>query len=153
MARQHRFWERFRSIAGGALVALPLHILFANLDRVATQLRHPLGTTAGEALGILPSVLLATSHAVQDYALDHQAFLQGLLRALVSLWPLLLVLVGATLLQDAFTDKVKAIADSNQNFQNKQYGMSISPPLVRRIDRAQVHPVGIVRKTRLPTHN
>jgi len=116
MARQRRFSERFRSIAGGALVALPLHILFANLDRAAAQLRHPLGTTAGEALGILPSVLLATSHAVQAYALDHQAFLQGLLRTLVSLWPLLLVLVGATLLQDAFTDKVKAIADGNQIF-------------------------------------
>lgn len=107
MARERGRSERVRSIAGGALIGLGLHILFANLDSVAAYLRHLSGPTAGEALGVLPSVALATSQVVQAYALDHQGFLLGVLRMSVSFWPLLLVIVGTMCLRDAVRDKVK----------------------------------------------
>src|SRR6266571_2922840 len=79
MASQYRPSEGLKSIVGGALVGLGLHILFGNLDRVAEQLQHMLGTPAWETLGVLPSAVLAASQAVQAYGLDHQGFLQSLL--------------------------------------------------------------------------
>jgi hypothetical protein len=88
------------------MVGVGLHILFSNLDRAATQLSRLLDTSAGKALGILPSVVLAVSHAMQAYALDHQGFLQNLLRILISFWPLLFVVVGTVLLRDFFVDNV-----------------------------------------------
>jgi hypothetical protein len=118
VARQHRFSERFRPIAGGALVGLGLHILLGNLDRVATQMRHFSGASAEEALGVLPSLVLATARAVQSYTLDHQVFLLALLRTLVSCWPLLLVIVGTTLLQDAPADGVEGLPAPTKYFQN-----------------------------------
>jgi hypothetical protein len=91
------------------------------------QVRHLLGTTAGDALGALPTAAMAASQAVQAYALDHPAFLLGLGRLLISFWPLLLVMLGTILLQDALTDKVKAspapASYFQQNiFQNKDTG-------------------------------
>jgi hypothetical protein len=121
MTSQHRFSESFRSIAGGALVGLALHILSGNLGRAAAQFRHLLGATAGETPG-MPSVVLAASQAAQAYASDHQVFLVGLLRVLVSFWPLLLVIVGTVLLQDALADKVKALPATAKYFQNRDTG-------------------------------
>ncbi len=118
MARPYGPSERLRSIAGGALIGLGLHILFGNLDRGAVQVRQLFGTTAGDALGAMPTAVLATSQAVQAYALDHQAFLLGLGRLLISFWPLLLVMVGTILLQDALTDKIKASPAPANYFQN-----------------------------------
>jgi ascorbate-specific PTS system EIIC-type component UlaA len=94
MASRHRPSEGLKSIVGGALVGLGLHILFGNLDRVAEQMKHMLGTAAWETLGVLPSAVLAASQAVQAYGLDHQGFLQSLLWMLISFWPLLLVIAG-----------------------------------------------------------
>ena len=128
MAGRHRLSESFRSIAGGALVGLGLHVLFGNLDRAAAHLRHLLGTTAGEAPGALSSVVLAASQAGQAYAVDHQAFLLGLLRVLVSFWPLLLVVVGATLLRNALSDKVKALPTPTKYFQNEDTGCRFRCP-------------------------
>jgi hypothetical protein len=62
--------------------------------------------------------VLATSHAVQAYAFNHQVFLLALLRTLVSCWPLLLVIVGTTLLQDAPADEVEALPAPTKYFQN-----------------------------------
>jgi hypothetical protein len=118
MARPYGSSGKLRSIAGGVLIGLGLHILFGNLDRTAVQVRHLLGTTAGDAFGTLPTAVLAASQAVQAYALDHQAFLLGLGRLLISFWPLLLVMVGTVLLQDALTDKVKASPAPANYFQN-----------------------------------
>lgn len=128
MARHHKFSERWRSLTGGALVGLGLHILFGNLDRDAAQLRHFLGATGEEAFGVLPSVVLATSHAVNAYTLDHHGFLLGLLRMLVSFWPLLLVIVGTIFLREAATDKVKALPAPTQYFQNKDSGCRFCCP-------------------------
>jgi hypothetical protein len=121
MTKQHNTSESLKSIAGGVLVGLGLHILSGNLAGDATQLRHLLDIPAGEALGVLPSVTLATSQAVQAYGLDHQRFLDGLLQALASFWPLLLVLVGAILLRDALTDRVNELPAPDKRFQNKYF--------------------------------
>ena len=121
MTRQHKTSERIRAIAGGALVGLGVHILSGNLDTAADQLRDLLGNTAGDALGVLPSVVLASSQVAQAYALDHHGFLQCFLRMLVSFWPLLLVVVGTVLLWDVFADKGKASPTPNQYFQKNTF--------------------------------
>ncbi len=122
MASQHRPSEGLKSIVGGALVGLGLHILFGNLDRVAEQLQHMLGTPAWETLGVLPSAVLAASQAVQAYGLDHQGFLQTLLWMLISFWPLLLVIAGTALLRNFFAEKAKALPAPDKFLQNKNMG-------------------------------
>jgi hypothetical protein len=110
MAMQQTFFGRAKSIAGAALVGLGILIFHENLDRAASQLSHLLGTIPGEALGVLPTVILAASRVLQAYAADHQRFLQGFLRhMLVSCWPLLLVIVGTVLSRDAFADNDNAL--------------------------------------------
>jgi ascorbate-specific PTS system EIIC-type component UlaA len=122
MASQHKLSEGLKSVVGGALVGLGLHILFGNLDRVAEQLQHMLGTPAWETLGVLPSAVLAASQAVQAYGLDHQGFLQTLLWMLISFWPLLLVILGTVLLRDFFTERAKALPAPERFLQNKNMG-------------------------------
>ena len=121
MTRQQKTSESITAIAGGALVGLGLHILSGNLDTAAVRLRHLLGNSAGDALGVLPSVVLASSQAAQAYGLDHHGFLQSFLRMLISLWPLLLVVVGTALLWDVFADKDKASPTPNQYFQKNAF--------------------------------
>jgi hypothetical protein len=121
MIRQDKTSESITVIAGGALVGLGLHILSGNLNTAADQLRHLLGNTVGDALGVLPSVVLASSQAAQAYALDHHGFLQCFLRMLISFWPLLLVVVGTVLLRDVFADKVKALPAPNQYFKKNTF--------------------------------
>jgi len=104
------FFGRAKSLAGAALVGLGIFILQGNLDRAATQWRHLLSTTHGEALGVLPTVILAAPRILQAYAADHQRFVRGFLRDIfVSCWPLLLVAVGTVLLRDTFMGDVNAL--------------------------------------------
>ena len=107
---QQTFFGRAKSVAGAALVGIGIFILQGNLDRAATQWRHLLSTTHGEALGVLPTVILAAPRILQAYGADHQWFVQGFLRDLfVSCWPLLLVTVGTLLLRDTFVGDVNAL--------------------------------------------
>ena len=128
MTRQHKPSEILKSITGGPLVGLGLHILLGNVDRAATQLSHSLGTTTGDGLGLLPSAVLAASQAAHAYAFDHLWLSQGLLRMLVSFWPLLLVIIGTMLLRDVFTDKVEALPTPTKYFQNKDAGCRFRCP-------------------------
>ena len=48
------------------------------------------------------AISLAGLHAVQAYTFDHAGFLSSLLQILVSFWPLVLIFVGAVLLQRTF---------------------------------------------------
>jgi hypothetical protein len=121
MTRRHNTSESVKSIAGGVLVGLGLHILSGNLAGDATQLRHFLGIPTEEALGVLPSVALAASQAAQAYALDQQKFLDGLLQMVPSFWPLLLVIVGTILLRDALTDRVREVPASDKYPRNKYF--------------------------------
>lgn len=107
---QQTFFGRAKSLAGAALVGVGIFIFHGNLDRAATEWTHLLSTTPGEALGVLPKVILAAPRVLQAYGADHQRFLQGFLRHIfVSCWPLLLVIAGAALSQDTFTEDVNAL--------------------------------------------
>ncbi|MBZ5652251.1 MAG: hypothetical protein LAO18_17415 [Acidobacteriia bacterium] len=128
MARQHRISESLKSIAGGTLVGVGLHMWFGNLHGVASQLTHALGTPAGDTLGLLPSVILATAQAGRVYTSDHQGFFLELLRMLLSFWPLLLVSVGAGFLRDAFTDEVDTLKAPEKYFQNNDTGCRFCCP-------------------------
>jgi hypothetical protein len=87
-----------RSIGGSAILAPALFILLGNLGADAAHLSHLLGVTAGQGLGTLSSIVLAAT-------LHQQCLLRCLLQVLISFWPLLLVVLGATLLRDAFADR------------------------------------------------
>jgi hypothetical protein len=109
MGRQHRRSRNIKSIAGVALAGLGLFVLLGNADVFAAQLSCPLERTAGEVLGVLPSVALtAASRALQACVLDHQGLFEGFFQMLVSFWLLLLVILGAVSVRAAFRDKVKA---------------------------------------------
>jgi hypothetical protein len=111
MARQHSLIQNLKSIAGVGLIGLGVFILFGNLTDAAAQLSYLLGITAeGEkTLGVLNTVGLAASHALQAYLFAHKEFLRGLYRILISFWPLLLVIAGTALLPDGFTDEVQEL--------------------------------------------
>jgi hypothetical protein len=101
MAARQTSSQNLKSIMGAILLALGFLVLFANLDAVAGQISSAAGTPVGPTQGLLPALLLATLHALQDYVFDHAGFLSGLLQILVSFWPLILIIIGAVLLRDA----------------------------------------------------
>jgi hypothetical protein len=124
----HRASESLQSIAGGGLVGLGLHIWFGNLQGVASQLTHLLGASSGETLGLASSVIVAAAQAGRVYASDHQGFFLDVLRMLVSFWPLLLVIVGAGLLKDVFTDEVDTLTAPEKYFQDHATGCRFCCP-------------------------
>jgi hypothetical protein len=107
---QPTFFEHAKSIAGPALIGLGILVLHEKLDGAATHLNHLLGTIPGNAVGVLPTFILAASRVLRAHASDHQRFLRGFLQhVLVSSWPLLLVIIGTILSQDAIPDKAEAL--------------------------------------------
>ena len=120
MTKRWNISESLQSIAGGTFLSLGLHILSGNLREDAIQLRRLFDIPATDALGLLPSIALATSQAKAN-ALSHAMFLHALVHVLASLWPLLPVLLGAVLLRSALTDKVKALPVSEEYFRNKYF--------------------------------
>jgi hypothetical protein len=128
MTRQHNTSGKVKAIAGGILIGLGLHLLSGNLAGDAMHLQHLIGTSADETLGVLPSVVLAASHAAQAYGVDHQGLTDCILQILVSLWPLLLVLAGTILLRDVFTDKVKPLAEPDKYFHKQHIGCRFQCP-------------------------
>lgn len=109
MARQLIPFRSPKSIAGAVLVGFGMFILYENLAGTVTWLSDFLSPNSSEALGILPAVILAVTHALQVHAANQQRFLQGFLQhMLIICWPLLLVMLGAVLSRDTFTDDLKA---------------------------------------------
>ena len=108
MTRQSAFSRGSKSIAGAALVGLGLFVLCGNLDVAAAQLRCPLGTTAMQALWLLPSVFLA--------AASQTMLLQGLVQMLVSFWLLLFVVAAAVLLRAVFKSKVGVFPEPSKYY-------------------------------------
>jgi hypothetical protein len=100
MAKRQTPSKSFHAVAGALLLSLGLLMLFANLDEVATHISNSLSPTPG-ALGAVVEIGLAGMRAVETYLFDQAAFHAGLRWILVSLWPLILVMIGATLLQNA----------------------------------------------------
>jgi hypothetical protein len=92
MERQHTHSPRFKSIAGTALAVLVIVVLFGNPEWATDRF---LCRTAGDALGVLPCLVLAACQAVQAYVLDQHGLLGWLLQTLLSFGPLLSVLWAA----------------------------------------------------------
>ena len=103
---------RTKSIAGTALIGLGIFVFYEKLHQATTQLSHLL--VPREALGVLPTVILAASRVLQAYGADHPQSLPGcLLHMLASSWPLLLVIVGTALSRDSSTDNINALPEKD----------------------------------------
>lgn len=121
---QRKFFKHARSIAGTVLVALGIFILHQDLDRTAAQLSHLLGIP-GDAPGAFPTVILAVLRLVQEYAADHQRFVQGFLhQILASSWPVALVVAGTVLSRNPSTDEGDAFSKDNCGFVDLAAGRS-----------------------------
>ena len=103
MARQTSS-KSFRAVAGALLLSLGLVLLFGNLDEAAAHVGHSFAST-GTSPATVVELALAGMRAVQAYLFDHPTFQAGLHAILVSLWPLLLVILGATLLRNAVSKR------------------------------------------------
>jgi hypothetical protein len=100
-----KFFRRGKSIAGAVLLGAGMFILFQNLNQTAIRLSHYVGAT--DALGTLPTFILAASRAAQGYTWNHGRFLPGFIHCIfVSAWPLLLVFGGTVLSRNAVLDAV-----------------------------------------------
>jgi hypothetical protein len=106
MANRQATLKSLRSVLGATLLALGFVILFGNLDALEASASRILGGPDSGGMEALPALVLATSHAVQAYAFDHQGFLSVLEQILVSFWPLILVVIGATLLRNVFGNRL-----------------------------------------------
>jgi hypothetical protein len=107
---QQTFVGRAKSITGTAFIGLGVFVLYENLHQAATQFSRLLGVIPMEAVGVLPSIILAASAGWQAYGADHARSLQGsLLGMLESFWPVLLVIIGTALSRDCSMDNVNAL--------------------------------------------
>jgi hypothetical protein len=114
MAPQKTTLQIFKSITGAVIAGLGMFILYENLAGAVNRLHHVL-VTGSEALGGLPAAVLFLSQTVQAYALDHQRLVHVLLQQLVasSLWPLFMVIFGAVLSGDTFTENSPRVPGHN----------------------------------------
>jgi hypothetical protein len=91
-------------------MVLGIFVFYENLHQAVTQLSHFLGAIPREALGVLPTVILATSRVLQACGADPSRSLQVcVLHMWACSWPLLLVIVGTVLSRDCSTDNVDAL--------------------------------------------
>lgn len=103
-----------KSIAGAILLSFGLLLLFANLDEVAARVSDcsSFASPAG-AVGTVLELGLTACRAAQVYFFDPSRFQSSLQQILLSFWPLILVIVGAVLLRDAFKRLFAASAASS----------------------------------------
>ena len=92
------------AVGGALLLSLGLVLLFANLDEVAARVGNSFAAT-GISLTTVMELGLAGMRAVETYVFDQPTFQAGLHAILVSFWPLILVIIGATLLRNAITKR------------------------------------------------
>ncbi len=92
--------KNLRAVAGAILFSFGLTLLMANLNADAVQASSWFSAAPG-SLGEAIEIGLAGLRTVQAYFFDQSAFQAGFLAILVSLWPLILVIIGAILLHDA----------------------------------------------------
>jgi hypothetical protein len=104
MAQRQTSSKSFPAVAGALLLSIGLLMLFANLDELADRVSNSFSATPG-ALGAAVEIGLAGMRVVQAYFFDQAAFQAGLHWVLVSLWPLILVMIGATLLRNAIGER------------------------------------------------
>ncbi|PYT77668.1 MAG: hypothetical protein DMG40_22595 [Acidobacteria bacterium] len=104
MATRQTSSKSLHAVTGALLLSLGLLLLFANLDEVAARVSDSFSSTAG-AFSTVIEIGLAGMRAVQAYFFDHHTFQAGLHSILVSFWPLVLVIIGATLLRSAISKR------------------------------------------------
>jgi hypothetical protein len=104
MAKRQTTSKAFHAVAGAILLCFGLLLLFANLDEVAAQVSNSFSSAAG-GFGTVIELGLAGLRAVQAYFFDPSTFQAGLHMILVSFWPLILVIIGAALLQSAISKR------------------------------------------------
>jgi hypothetical protein len=104
MAKRQTASKSLHAVAGAILVSFGLLLLFANLDEVAAQIGNSFSSAAG-SFGAVIELGLAGLRAVQAYFFDQATFQAGLHAILVSFWPVILVIIGATLLQNAIAHR------------------------------------------------
>ena len=106
-------------VAGALLFSFGITLLTANLDAFAAQASSWFSATPG-SLGAAVEIGLAGLRAVQTYFFDPSSFQAGFLSILVSLWPLILVIIGAILLHGAVGVRF-ANAKMARNFSSSEY--------------------------------
>jgi len=99
MARQGRFFQNIKSMAGVMLIGFGLFILCGNVADAAARLSRLASTNAEmtQAFGGLIAVGLAAARVWQAYLFDRRGLLLGLCDTLISFWPVLLIVAGAVL--------------------------------------------------------
>lgn len=100
MAQRHTSSGSLNETVGAILLSFGLLLLFANLGEVARQVSDSFVSTAGST-GTVIALGLAALRTVQTYVFDPSTFQADLRGILVSCWPLILVIIGAVLLQNA----------------------------------------------------
>jgi hypothetical protein len=105
MTRQQTWNRSIKAITGATLLSLGLLLLLANLDEVTTHFSSSLTSTTGSVSTVI-DVGLAGLRAVQTYFFDRPTFQAGLHLILVSFWPLILVIIGAALLQKTVSQRL-----------------------------------------------
>jgi|ERR1700733_2022688 hypothetical protein len=132
MARKRIRFQNLKSIAGAALLGIGVFTLFENLVQAAARLSELLGISAEVAgkFGVLITVGMAASHAVQAFLFDRHEFLRSLAWILLAFWPLLLVFAGTGLLRHRFTDGARDLQEGNP---------SVSKKSISRVDFGQTH--------------
>jgi hypothetical protein len=93
MESNHTRTPRLRTIGVTALGGLGIYFLLENLGCAAGQLREVICGMAG--LGVLPSIVLGSWQIMQANGLEHR-LLECFFQMLLSLWPLLLAVAGAS---------------------------------------------------------
>ena len=119
MAKPMTLSKNLHIVSGAALFSFGLTLLTANLDRVAAQASTWFSSTPGP-LGAAVEIGLAGLRAVEAYFFEPSAFQSGFLSILVSLWPLILVIIGAIHLHYA-TGVRFASAKLARNFPSGEY--------------------------------
>ncbi len=105
MVKPQKSSKSFNAITGAILLSVGLLLLFANLDEVAACIGNSFHST-GSSLSTVIELGLAGMRAVQSYFFDQPTFQTGLHLILVSFWPVILVIIGAVLLQGAFRGRL-----------------------------------------------
>jgi hypothetical protein len=88
MAMQHTTPQANKPIVRTVLVVVAAIILVLSLDQSAAQLSNYLGSAAGDAIALLPSLVLTALQALHPDASAQQQFSLCALQMLLS-WPLL----------------------------------------------------------------
>jgi hypothetical protein len=87
-------------LLGVALIAVGLTLLLGRLDPAISHLFLAPGSAGDVGSSLFPTVVLALDRVAQAWAFDRGALLSSVREMLLSCWPVVLVLLGAILLQD-----------------------------------------------------